>query len=108
MTEPLPCGCPRSASGDSDARDRYVSFVGLDCDGQAQRLFGLLRRYIDTPELSNAFWQLLDRKLHATSGPRHDELFLIHAHLNTLRDQLEQHGDAEALALLDQIEHECC
>lgn len=108
MTEPLPCGCPRAPEDSTSARDRYVSFVGLDCDGQARRLFDLLRKYIDTPELSNPFWQWLDRKLATTSGPHHDELFLIHAHLNTLRDQLEQHGDAEALALLDQIEHECC
>ena len=106
---PLPCGCRKAAADDSAAtRDRYVSFLGLDCDGQAKRFFSLLRKYIDSPELSNPFWQLLASKLAPTHGPRHDELFLIHAHINTLRDQLEQHDDYEALALLDQIESECC
>lgn len=88
--------------------DRYVSFVGLDCDGQARRLVELLRPYMEDPARSNAFWALFARKLDPQSGPRHDDLFLIHAHLNILRDQLELHADHAALALLDKIEHECC
>lgn len=93
---------------DGDTRDRYCSFVGLDCNGQAQRLVALLRPYIDDPARTNGFWQLFARKLAAESGPKHDALFLIHAHLNILREQLEMHEDTVALALLDQIEIECC
>lgn len=100
-----PCGCSQQLSEDLD---RYVSFVGLDCDGQAKRLVALLRPYMDEPDKCNAFWELFARKLNPESGPRHDELFLIHAHLNILRDQLELHEDHAALALLDKIEHECC
>ena len=102
----LPCGCAKRAG--TAERDRYVSFVGLDCNGQAQRLISMLRPYMEDPEKNNAFWQLLARKLNPESGPRHDELFLIHAHINILRDQLELHDDAAALELLDQIEQECC
>lgn len=108
MSDTPPCGCRRDATAPADPRDRYVSFVGLDCDGQARRLFAMLRKYMEQPALSNPFWQRLAQKLAPTQGPRHDELFLIHAHINTLREQLEQHDDAEALALLEQIEHECC
>jgi len=93
---------------EADTRDRYCSFVGLDCNGQAQRLVALLRPYIDDPARTNGFWQLFARKLTAESGPKHDALFLIHAHINILRDQLELHQDHAALALLDQIELECC
>jgi hypothetical protein len=100
-----PCGCLQYPA---EERDRYVSFLGLDCNGQAKRLMALLRPYMEDPARSNAFWALLARKLNPESGPRHDELFLIHAHLNTLRDQLENAGDDTALALLDQIEQECC
>ncbi|SFN43721.1 hypothetical protein SAMN05660284_01479 [Formivibrio citricus] len=92
----------------TESPDRYVSFAGLDCDGQARRLVALLRPYMDDPEKRNAFWELFARKLAPESGPRHDELFLIHAHLNILRDQLELHEDHAALELLDKIEHECC
>ncbi|MBK9219939.1 MAG: N(2)-fixation sustaining protein CowN [Uliginosibacterium sp.] len=89
-------------------RNRYVSFIGLDCAGQARRLIGLLQPYMEDPEKTNAFWKLFAMKLSPVSGPTYDELYLIHAHLNILRDQLDMHGDAEALQLLEQIEHECC
>lgn len=91
-----------------ERRDRYCSFVGLDCNGQAQRLVALLQPYIDDPARTNGFWQLFARKLAAETGPAHDALFLIHAHLNILREQLEMHDDAVALAMLEQIEIECC
>lgn len=93
---------------DANPRDRYCSFVGLDCNGQALRLVALLQPYIDDPARTNGFWQLFARKLAAENGPKHDALFLIHAHLNILREQLELHEDTVALALLDQIEIECC
>jgi N(2)-fixation sustaining protein CowN len=101
----LPCLCKK---GPADERDRYVSFVGLDCNGQARRLIAMLQPYMDDPAKSNAFWQLFARKLAPVSGPRHDELFLVHAHINILRDQLELNADEPALRLLDQIEQECC
>ena len=92
----------------AEERDRYASFIGLDCNGQARRLVEMLRPYMDDPARSNGFWQLFAKKLAPTSGPKHDELFLIHAHINILRDQLEAHADEPALRLLDQIEQECC
>lgn len=104
---PPPCGCG-TRRDEGTERDRYSSFIGLDCDGQARRLIAMLQPYLSDPALGNAFWTHFARKLAAESGPRHDALFLIHAHLNTLRDQLEFHQDHAALALLDQIELECC
>lgn len=68
----------------------------------------MLKPYMEDPEKSNAFWKLFAKKLNPSGGPKHDELFLIHSHINILRDQLELHADGEALKLLDQIEHECC
>lgn len=101
----VPCLC-----GDqkAEAQDRYVSFIGLDCNGQARKLIALLQPYMEDEARSNAFWKLFASKLAPSSGPRHDELFLIHAHINILRDQLEQADDIEALLLLDKIELECC
>lgn len=104
MKTELPCSCRKTPA----EPDRYVSFVGLDCDGKARQMIALLRKYMDDPARSNAFWQLFARKLNPESGPRHDELFLIHAHINMLRDQLENAGDTDALLLLEKIEVECC
>lgn len=98
------CGCGKPAA----VPDRYVSFVGLDCDGQARRFVDMLRPYMEDPARSNAFWVLFAEKLAPGSGPRHDALFLIHAHINILRDQLEAADDVAALLLLDKIESECC
>ncbi len=105
MKTESPCGCLQQKT---EERDRYASCIGLDCNGQARRLVALLRPYMDDPARSNAFWQLFAKKLAPTNGPKHDELFLIHAHINILRDQLEQLDDVQALLLLDQIEQECC
>ena len=105
MTNESPCGCLAEAEAE---RDRYVSFVGLDCNGQARKLVAMLRPYMEQPEYRNAFWVHFAKKLSPESGPRHDELFLIHAHINILRDQLEALNDVEALLLLDKIELECC
>lgn len=100
----MSCACGKPVA----ETDRYVSFVGIDCDGQALRFIDMLRPYMDDPAKSNAFWVRFAEKLNPQSGPSHDELFLIHAHINILRDQLEAADDVKALLLLDKIESECC
>lgn len=99
------CECGQTVTED---RDRYVSFVGLDCSGQAKRMVACLRRHIDDPAKTNPFWEQFKQKLNPTSGPRYDELYLVHAYINVIREYLEFVQDAEALQLLDQIEEECC
>jgi hypothetical protein len=104
MPEMSDCACGKPGA----EVDRYVSFLGIDCDGQARRLMDMLRPYMEDPAKSNAFWLRFANKLNPSSGPRHDELFLIHSHINILRDQLEAADDIEALLLLEKIESECC
>ena len=42
------------------------------------------------------------------NGPPPDDLFMVHCHLNQIREFFEERADAEALALLSQLEEECC
>lgn len=106
MTAPdLPGTCQHHSA---EKPDRYVSFKGIDCDGNARRLIACLRRHIDDPEKTNPFWEQFKLKLNPTSGPRYDELYLVHAYINVIREYLEHMQDAEALALLEQLEEECC
>jgi len=35
--------------------DRYVTFKGIDCHGNARRLVAMLRRHIDDPAKTNLF-----------------------------------------------------
>jgi hypothetical protein len=42
------------------------------------------------------------------SGPAPDDLFLVHCHINQIRELFEECNDAEALAFLLRVEEECC
>lgn len=97
------CGCPPSTPS-----DRYISFDNIDCAGNARRLMAMIDRHINQPERNNAFWDYFRQKAAGGSGPAPDDLFLIHCHLNQIRELFEAWDDQEALRLLDQIELECC
>lgn len=103
-----PCQNKPADAGNPSKPDRYVSFIGLDCDAKASHLMQRVRNYIDDARYSNAFWEYFKKKAEGGSGPRPDDLFLIHCNLNQIRELFEQQADAEALTLLDNIEQECC
>jgi len=106
---PTPCPCPcQSAAKTEEKPDRYISFVGLDCDAKAHEIMACTRRYIDDPQHTNAFWEYFKKKAEGGSGAKPDDLFLVHSNLNQIRELFEAHEDAMALALLDRIEEECC
>lgn len=94
--------------------DRYVSFVGIEGDKNSCELVSMLRRYIDDPHRTNAFWEQFKEKLARVGLPEQnggrclDELFLIHSYINNIRELFEQYDDLSALALLEKIETESC
>jgi hypothetical protein len=94
--------------------DRYVSFVGIEGDKNSRELMALLRRHIDDPQKSNRFWELFKDKLelvgkpNLNSGRCLDDLYLIHAYINNIRELFELYDDQPALELLEQIEMENC
>jgi len=94
------CNCKKT--------DRYVSFAGIDCMGQASRVMECIERHHAIPSHNNAFWDYFFRKRTGEGGPKHDDLLLVHSHLNQIRELFEEWDDQEALKLLDRIEDECC
>lgn len=94
--------------------DRYVTFKGIDGDGNARRLMAMVRRYMDDPATSNPFWDYFGAKLalagsaDANGGRLLDELFLVHSYINNIRELFEEQDDQEALDLLHQVERESC
>jgi N(2)-fixation sustaining protein CowN len=94
--------------------DRYVTFKGIDGDGNARSLVAMLRRYIDDPAFANPFWDKFKEKLALCApgadnhGRQLDELFLVHSYINNIRELFEDEDDREALALLQQVEVESC
>ncbi|MBK8174067.1 MAG: N(2)-fixation sustaining protein CowN [Rhodospirillales bacterium] len=91
--------------------DRYKTFEGIDCVGNSLRLVAAIRSHIDDPTKTNAFWEVFKVKLaEAADQERHapDELRLICSYVYLIEELFERYGDAAGLALLRQIEEECC
>ena len=88
--------------------DRYLSFDGIDCAGNARRLMELIESNMPAAGKERSFWQYFMAKRQPRSGPAPDDLFLVHSHINQIRELFEDCGDAAALALLLQVEEECC
>jgi nitrogenase-associated protein len=108
--DPRNCPCVTAPA----TPDRYVSFKGINGDGNARNLLAMLNRYIDQPQFTNPFWEQFKKKLalcsssENTGGRKIDELFLVHSYINNLYDFFENQNDEEALALLARIEAESC
>lgn len=95
------CGCSRNT-------DRYVSFDGIDCAGNARRVMDMIARNIVASGREQPFWNYFMAKRTPKSGPAPDDLFLVHSHINQIREFFEECHDQEALELLFQVEEECC
>ncbi len=96
-------------STDSHSTDRYVSFLGLDCDTKAQQLVDTLRQAMIRDGRQDPFWEYFAAKLNGTQGPtHHDALYHIHCHLNDLRDLFERWDEADLTLMLESLEIECC
>ncbi|MDD5058768.1 MAG: N(2)-fixation sustaining protein CowN [Sideroxydans sp.] len=89
----------------SKTTDRYISFDGIDCNGNARRVMELIAQYRDP---SDPFWDYFAAKRQPRSGPPPDDLFLVHCHLNQIRELFEECADQHALDLLSALEEECC
>ncbi|WP_006786375.1 N(2)-fixation sustaining protein CowN [Thiorhodospira sibirica] len=88
--------------------DRYISFKGIDCNGNAEKLMQQVESYAERAGEHGPLVSYLLNKRTGASGPQPDDLFLIHAHLNSLRELFEAHDDETALELLDWVEENCC
>ncbi|HEX6733955.1 MAG TPA: N(2)-fixation sustaining protein CowN [Azonexus sp.] len=99
---------PAAACSCRPKTDRYVSFDGIDCAGNARRLMESIECNLPAADPERAFWQYFMAKRQPRSGPAPDDLFLVHSHINQIRELFEACGDEAALALLLQVEEECC
>ncbi|TCP40814.1 N(2)-fixation sustaining protein CowN [Rhodovulum marinum] len=86
--------------------DRYVSFQGIDCDGNADRLMGMLARQMATTE--SRWVGYFEKKLAEKRRMGADNLHFIGSQVNTLSAFFAEEGDTEALDLLAYLEETCC
>ncbi|WP_114417924.1 N(2)-fixation sustaining protein CowN [Marinospirillum perlucidum] len=92
----------------AEKTDRYVSFCGIDCDRKADELIGRLQEHLpQLPEGDN--WKFyFKQKFEQQEKMQYDNLFYIGCQTNTLYEFFEYVQDKDGLALLAQIEEECC
>lgn len=92
-------------------RDRYVSFTGIDCEGNAKVVIERVVALLERPEVCNAFWQrFLTRLAEAgkVGARKADELCLACSHTYYIEELFEAHDDELGLAALRRLEDECC
>jgi len=67
----------------------------------------LIEAYTAQAGQSKASWDYFMAKRLPRSGPKPDDLFLIHCHINQVREFFDARGDKTSRALLVQLEEEC-
>lgn len=90
---------------------RYVTFKDIDCEGNAERLIARIFHHIDEPSKTNAFWEKFRAEVQASKDiheRKFDGLCLLCARVGIIAELFEEHDDEQGLALLGQIEDECC
>jgi hypothetical protein len=92
----------------SSPSDRYVSFAGINCSGNASRVLEAIQQHLDQLESSHPWRQYFQLKLANRHALGQDELFFVGSQISQIREFLEQVHDAAALDLLEQVEEECC
>lgn len=95
----------------ADKTDRYVSFKGIDCEGNNEKLLAMVFRHIDDPAKNNAFWDKFRAEVAAADNiyeRKFDGLCIVCARVAIISELFEEYEDEEGLAMLEKIEHECC
>ncbi|MFG1363743.1 N(2)-fixation sustaining protein CowN [Xanthobacter versatilis] len=90
--------------------DRYLTFQGIDFEGNMRRVLAHLYRYFDDPAHGNAFWDRFKARLQAAEAGAAticDKLLLLHSHVYYMVDLFEEQEDEIALADLKTLEEEC-
>lgn len=91
--------------------DRYVTFRGIDCDGNAKVVIDHVLALIDDPAKSNKLWDRFKLRLEEAGkvGARKaDELCLACSHTTYIEELFELYGDETGLEALRRLEDECC
>lgn len=88
--------------------DRYLSFSGIQCDINADKLITLLETNINAGKGDKQWHTYFTIKRQQQMKLQHDNLHFIGNQTNTLYEFFEQCQDQPALQLLYQIEQECC
>ncbi|MGB0694391.1 MAG: N(2)-fixation sustaining protein CowN [Rhodospirillaceae bacterium] len=86
--------------------DRYISFEGIDCQGNARRMMLHLDAALACQK--TRWVPYFEKKLAEKQRMGHDDLYFVGSQINCLRTLFEDVADTGALELLDWLEDTCC
>jgi hypothetical protein len=89
-------------------KDRYVSFVGIDCDANADHLIAMLDKHIQAGNGEEQWQHYFTQKRQQQRQLKHDNLNFIGHQTNTLYEYFSSCEDQLASSLLYKIEQQCC
>lgn len=93
---------------ENNPEDRYVSFVGIDCDANAEQLMLMLDNNIKAAKGETQWHLYFTKKREQQAQLKHDSLNFIGHQTNTLYEYFTSCNDKAALELLYKIEQQCC
>ncbi|MGB1092890.1 MAG: N(2)-fixation sustaining protein CowN [Oceanobacter sp.] len=88
--------------------DRYVSFCGIDCDGNAAELITTLDNHVQASDGDPRWVDYFQGKRKEQVERGQDNLYFVGSQVNALYAYLESCEDSEATDLLWKLEQECC
>ncbi|SDH04013.1 hypothetical protein SAMN04488136_10711 [Vibrio xiamenensis] len=88
--------------------DRYISFCNIDCDKNAILLVSMLETHLQANHGAQQWHSYFANKRQEQANMKRDDLNFVGNQLNMLYEYFRECEDQEALALLYQIEQECC
>lgn len=88
--------------------DRYISFCGIECDANADKLISILNKHLELNNGGDNWVAYFRQKLSEQLKMERDNLHFIGNQINPLFEYFEACDDQFATDLLYQIEQECC
>ena len=85
--------------------DRYVSFANADWEGRSARVMEGVLAHVEAKD--SAFWPYFLRQRDLAHARGLDDLRVLHNFLPTLKELLEELGDAATLEKLEDLEENC-
>ena len=88
--------------------DRYVSFCGIACDENSDKLIAMLDKHLRANHGSAEWQKYFNAKITEQKRMGRDNLNLIGNQTNPLYEYFNECEDSEATDLLYKVEQECC
>lgn len=96
---------------ENERPDRYVSFEGIDCAANAQKVLDIAIQILSREGFGNEFWDLFLKKYNkALESPTKEDdiLYLVCSNVYYLEELFEKAESKEGMDAMGLCEYDCC